>query len=55
MSLLQQIQRDLYQRALDFREANTRTAKVTENLKKFSSKKVDLFGHTGMARERLRI
>ena len=27
MSLLQQIQRDLYQRALDFREANTRTAK----------------------------
>ena len=54
MSLLQQIQRDLYQRALDFREANTRTAKVTE-LKKFSSKKVDLFGHTGMARERLKI
>ena len=27
MSLLQQIQQDLYQRALDFREANTRTAK----------------------------
>ena len=27
MRLLQQIQRDLYQRALDFREANTRTAK----------------------------
>ena len=27
MSLLQQIQRDLYRRALDFREANTRTAK----------------------------
>ena len=27
MSLLQQIQRDLYKRALDFREANTRTAK----------------------------
>ncbi|MFZ8921183.1 MAG: His/Gly/Thr/Pro-type tRNA ligase C-terminal domain-containing protein, partial [bacterium] len=27
MRLLQQIQQDLYQRALDFREANTRTAK----------------------------
>jgi prolyl-tRNA synthetase len=27
MSLLQQIQQNLYQRALDFREANTRTAK----------------------------
>ena len=33
MSLLQQIQRDLYQRALDFREANTRTAKSYEEFK----------------------
>ena len=33
MSLMQQIQRDLYQRALDFREANTRTAKSYEEFK----------------------
>ena len=33
MSLLQQIQRDLYQRALDFREANTRTAKSYKEFK----------------------
>ena len=33
MRLLQQIQRDLHQRALDFREANTRTAKSYEEFK----------------------
>ena len=33
MRLLQQIQQDLYQRALDFRDANTRTAKSYEEFK----------------------